>query len=154
MNFQSINDALLLDKEGNLIEWSKGLFENTQKFILFGRQLKIEHALKALRLSETQRELYETIDTVKREFLLVSRGGVARVLTPVTGPWTNVIATSNPQEREYRERLREENKGNYIETIKSFVKITAGSLELDERLKRLGEYFAKKAPAGGRGAVE
>jgi type IV secretory pathway VirB4 component len=153
MNFQSINDALLLDKEGNLIEWSKGLFENTQKFILFGRQMKIEHALKALRLSESQRELYETIDTVKREFLLVSRGGVARVLTPMTGPWTNVIATSNPQEREYREKLRAENKGNYIETIQSFVEITSGSLDLEERLKRLGEYFAKKVQAESTGVV-
>ena len=37
MNFQSINDAIELDAEGNLVGWSKGLFENTQKFILFGR---------------------------------------------------------------------------------------------------------------------
>jgi len=105
MNFQSINDAIELDPEGNLVGWSKGLFENTQKFILFGRQLKIDNALDALKLTGYQKMLYDSIDTVKREFMLIPRGGSSRILTPITGPYANVIATSHPKEREYRNRL-------------------------------------------------
>ncbi|MCK4765266.1 MAG: hypothetical protein KAW12_23905, partial [Candidatus Aminicenantes bacterium] len=149
LNFQSINDAIKTDKEGNLIDWSKGLFENIQKFLLFGRQLKIDHALKALKLTAYQKELYESLDTARREFLLVSKGGGTRVLRPVTGPWTNVIATSHPREREYRNRLKAECGGNYIETIKRFVEITGGSLDLEERLKKLAEYFTGGTPRRG-----
>jgi type IV secretory pathway VirB4 component len=145
MNFQSINDALELDPEGNLVGWSKGLFENTQKFILFGRQLKIDNALDALKLTGYQKMLYDGLDTAKREFMLVPRGGSSRVLTPVTGPWTNVIATSHPREREYRNRLRLE-CGDYIETIKRFVEITEGSRDLEQRLKKLDEYFNRGKP--------
>jgi type IV secretory pathway VirB4 component len=145
MNFQSINDAIELDPEGNLVGWSKGLFENTQKFILFGRQLKIDNALDALKLTGYQKMLYDGLDTAKREFMLVPRGGSSRVLTPVTGPWTNVIATSHPREREYRNRLRLE-CGDYIETIKRFVEITEGSQDLEQRLKKLDEYFNRGEP--------
>jgi type IV secretory pathway VirB4 component len=140
MNFQSINDALELDNEGNLVGWSKGLFENIQKFILFGRQLKIENVLGALKLTDFQRELYDTLDTAKREFMLISKGGGTRILTPVTGPWANVIATSHPKEREYRNRIKIE-CGDYIKTLKRFVEITEGSLDIQQRLKRLAEYF-------------
>jgi hypothetical protein len=141
MNFQSINDAIELDGEGNLKGWSKGLFENTQKFMLFGRMMKIDNALSALKLSEYQKELYDTLDTVKREFMLISKGGSTRILTPITGPWTNVIATSHPREREYRSRLREE-CDDYIATVKRFVEITGGSLDIDKRLKKLEKHFA------------
>ncbi|MCK5058905.1 MAG: hypothetical protein KAT34_19825, partial [Candidatus Aminicenantes bacterium] len=55
-------------------------------------------------------------------------------------PWTNVIATSHPREREYRNRLRLECE-DYIETIKRFVEITEGSQDLEQRLKKLDEYF-------------
>jgi hypothetical protein len=141
MNFQSINDAIELDSDGNLMGWSKGLFENTQKFMLFGRQMKIENALSALKLSCYQQELYDTLDTIKREFMLISKDGSARILTPITGPWTNVIATSHPREREFRNRLKVE-CGDYIGTVKKFVEITQGSLDIEQRLKKLEKYFA------------
>jgi hypothetical protein len=140
MNFQSFNDALDLDKDGNLTGWSKGLVENIQKFILFGRQVKIEHALDALKLTAYQKELYDSLDTVKREFLLVSKGGTSRVLCPITGPYVNVIATSHPKERDFRNRLKQQ-CGDYISTIKRFVDITKGAVDIEGRLKKLTDYF-------------
>jgi len=141
-NFQSINDALLTDEQGNLAGWARGLLENTQKFILFARQVKIESALSALRLSVFQRELYEGLDTAKREFMLVGKNGSVRVLNPVTDPWVNAIATSHPRESHFREALRRECGGSFLKAIERFVDIAGISPDIGERVKRLEKYFA------------
>ena len=74
--------------------------------------------------------------------MLIPRGSASRILTPITGPYTNVIATSHPGEREFRNRLLAE-CGDYVETVKRFVEITEASLDMDERLKKLADYFKR-----------
>ncbi len=126
---QSIDDFFDIDLAGILQPWSNAIVNNLVNIILYGGQRNIKTAFDILQMNEEFVEKYKTLNRVRREFLLWRADGLRRILTAPTDDATYWLATTSPDERALRCRLKNECGGDYIKTIEQCIECAKGGLQ-------------------------
>lgn len=141
---QSIND-LVTDEN-----WSTGIVNNIKQGFFFSGQRDIESAFKKLQMNESHINLYNNMKSSEREVLYWSSKGIRRVLSPLTDPFTYWIATTDPEERLIRSRMKEEicegDTDKTIDKLVSLVKNFEGNRV--ERISFIESFLNNKTENG------
>jgi len=138
---QSIKDLV-----GEENPWSKGIVENIRQAFFFNGQKGIDDAFHVFQMSDYHRQQYYRLRPEHHEFLYWSSGGLRRILRPVTDAATYWLATTDPQERDLRRRVRERCGGDVRRTVETCVRETAGATSRPERLQALAAWLDRQAP--------
>lgn len=137
---QSIND--LISEE----EWSEGIVNNLKQAIFFSGQKNVERSFEKLQMNENLIDLYNGMSDSNREFLYWSAKGIRRVLTPLTDPYTYWLATTNPDERILRKKVKESLfPGDTRKTIEALVRETACCEDsVEARVSVINDYLSSE----------
>jgi len=137
---QSINDLICEE------EWSTGIVNNLKQAFFFSGQKNIEDSFLKLQMSENHIDLYNGMSDSLREFLYWSSKGIRRILTPLTDPYTYWLATTNPDERILRKKIKSELfNGDTKRTIEAFVRETEGCEDsADSRISSIVKFYERE----------
>ncbi len=134
---QSINDLICDDA------WSTGVINNLKQAFFFSGQKNIENSFAKLQMNESVVELYNSMRDSEREFLYWSSKGIRRVLSPKTDPYTYWLATTHPDERILRKKVKEELcGGDTKKTIEVCVTETLDCTDTTERVEKLNSLLS------------
>ncbi len=139
---QSVND--LIDDR---CTWSKGIVENIKQAVFFNGQKCVDDAFKRFHMSDYNLGQYYAMNGAKREFLYWSADGIRRILRPVTDPYVYWLATTDPEERFFRNAVKEQLGGDIRATIDTCVNLTKDCANHRERASALERYLLKTGTA-------
>ncbi len=139
---QSIND--LIDDR---FTWSKGIVENIKQAIFFNGQKCVDEAFQRFHMSDYNLRQYYAMNGAKREFLYWSADGIRRILRPVTDQYVYWLATTDPEERFFRNAVKEQLGGDIRATIDTCVNLTKDCANHRERTSALERYLLKTGTA-------
>lgn len=136
---QGISD---IDREA---EWSDGIMNNLKEAMFFGGQKNVNKSFKKLNMTDHHIDMYYKLNKGKREFFFWTDSGSRRILNAKIPGEMLWLATSDPEERQIRNRIQTLLSGDMQTTIDTICRLTRNCHTKKEGMAVLKKFINKKS---------